>query len=63
MSGRSPEELRDELRRLMLEHIESLTQETFLGLNKEDLRQQEERLTRIREVSADLLAALKRLQL
>ena len=54
------EELRDELRRLMLEHIESLEKETFGGLNKEDVRQQEERLKRIREVSADFLAALKR---
>jgi hypothetical protein len=63
MDGRSPEELRDELRRLMLEHIESLNEETFLGLSKEDLHQQEERLNRIREVSADLLAALKRSQL
>ena len=54
------EELRDELRRLMLEHIESLEKEVFGGLNKEDVRQQEERLKRIREVSADFLAALKR---
>jgi hypothetical protein len=63
MDGRSLDDLRDELRRLMLEHIESLKEETFLGLNKEDLREQEERLKRIREVSADLLAALKRSQL
>jgi hypothetical protein len=59
MGGRSLEELRDELRRLMLEHIESLKDETFLGVSKEKLREQEERLKRIREVSADLLAALK----
>jgi hypothetical protein len=59
MGGRSLEELRDELRRLMLEHIESLKEETFLGLSKENLREQEERLKRIREVSADLLSALK----
>ncbi len=60
MDRRSIEELRDELRRLMLEHIESLEKETFGGLSKEDVRQQEERLKRIREVSADFLAALKR---
>ena len=60
MERRSVEELRDELRRLMLEHIESLEKETFGGLSKEDVRQQEERLKRIREVSADFLAALKR---
>jgi hypothetical protein len=63
MNGPSLEELRDELRRLMLEHIESLKEETFLGLSQEELRNQEERLERIREVSADLLAALKRSQL
>lgn len=62
MHGRSLEELRNELRRLMGEHLESLKQDTFLGLNKEELRRQEERLKLIREVSADLLAALKRLQ-
>ena len=60
MEGRSVEELRDELSRLMLEHIESLNQEAFGGLNGELLRQQEERLKRIREVSADFIAALKR---
>ncbi len=60
MDRRSIEELRDELRRLMLEHIESLEKETFGGLSKDDVRQQEERLKRIREVSADFLAALKR---
>jgi hypothetical protein len=54
------EELREALRHLMLEHIGSLEKETFGGLSKEDVRQQEERLKRIREVSADFLAALKR---
>lgn len=60
MDHRGVEELREELSRLMREHIESLNQETFGGLNDELLRQQEERLKRIREVSADFLAALKR---
>lgn len=60
MGGRSVDELRVELSRLMLEHIESLKEETFGGLNQDDLRQQEERLQRIREVSADFLTALKR---
>ena len=63
MNDRSLDELREELRRLMVEHIESLKQETFLGLSKQDLRQQEERLKSIRELSADFLAALKRSQL
>ena len=60
MGGRSVDELRVELSRLMLEHIESLKEETFGGLNQDDLRQQVERLQRIREVSADFLTALKR---
>jgi hypothetical protein len=61
MASRSLEELRDELNRLMLEHIESMKAETFLGrLDEEALRQQAERLKRIREVSAELLLALRR---
>lgn len=60
MGERSLKELRDELNRLMQEHIESVENETFTGLNEEELRKQEERLMRIREVSADYLAALKR---
>jgi CRISPR/Cas system-associated endoribonuclease Cas2 len=60
MGERSLEQLRDELNRLMQEHIESVENETFTGrLNEEELRQQEERLKRIREISADYLAALK----
>ena len=51
-----PEKLRDELRGLMLEHIESLKTQTFVGLDEEGLRQQEELLKRIREVSAAFLA-------
>jgi hypothetical protein len=61
MASRSLEELRDELSRLMQEHIESVKAETFLGrLDEEALLQQAERLKRIREVSAAFLAALKR---
>ena len=60
MNRRSLEKLRDELRGLMLEHIESLKTQTFVGLDEEGLRQQEELLKRIREVSAAFLAALKR---
>jgi len=44
----------------MLEQIESLKKQTFVVLTQEELRQQEELLKRIREVSADLIAALKR---
>lgn len=60
MDGRTAEELRDELSRLMMEQIESLQKQTFVRLDEEELRQQEERLKRIREVSADFIAALKR---
>ncbi|MGA1987156.1 MAG: hypothetical protein ABSG72_12895 [Candidatus Sulfotelmatobacter sp.] len=60
MAGRSAEELREELGRLMEEQMESLKKQTFLGLDKVELHRQEERLKRIREVSADFLAALKR---
>jgi hypothetical protein len=60
MDGRTAEELRDELSRLMMEQIESLKKQTFVRLDEEELRQQEERLKRIREVSADFIAALKR---
>jgi len=60
MRSRSLQELSDELNRLMLEHMESVKEETFVGLSEEGLRQQEERLKRIRQVSADFLAALKR---
>jgi hypothetical protein len=60
MDSRSVEELRNELERLMGEQIESLKAQTFGGLNEEQFREQAERLKRIREVSADFLAALKR---
>lgn len=60
MTERSVEELRDELNRLMEEQMESLRKQTFGGLDDEELRQHEARLKRIRELSADFLAALKR---
>lgn len=62
MASRTAEELRDQLNRLLKEEIESLKKQTFGGLNQEELREQEERLKRIRELSADYLAALKREQ-
>lgn len=60
MDGRDIKEIRDELERLMLKQIDSLKVQTFGGLSQEELRQQDERLKRIREVSAEFLAALKR---
>jgi Sec-independent protein translocase protein TatA len=60
MVGSSVRKLRKELNGLMQEQMESLKKQTFGGLSEEELRQQEERLKRIRELSADFLAALKR---
>ena len=60
MSGRNVKELREELHRLMIEHIESLKKQTFEGGDEALFRQHEERLKRIREVSADFIAAMKR---
>jgi hypothetical protein len=57
MASRSAEDMREELKRLTLEHIESLKTETFLGASEKAFREQEERLKRIREVTADYLAA------
>ena len=59
MDGRNLEEIRDELQRLMVKQVESLKAETFGGLSKEESREQDERLNRIREVSADYLSAVK----
>jgi len=61
MGDPSVEKLRDELTRLMLEHIESMQKRTFLGISPEEVRQEKQRLQRIREVSADFLEALRRI--
>ena len=61
MDGPNIEKLRDELTRLMLEHIESMRQRTFLGIGPDEVSREQERLQRIREVSADFLEALKRI--
>jgi len=58
MDGRV-EEIRDDLKRLMLEQLESLKVQTFGGLTEEELQQQKERLKRIREVSVDFLVACR----
>ena len=60
LSARNISEIRDELRRLMEEQVDSLTAQAFGGLSEEESRKQDQRLKRIREVSADLLAAFKR---
>lgn len=60
MDRPSVEQLRDELERLMREQIDSLARETFVGITEAELKEERERLKRIREVSADFLEALKR---
>ncbi len=61
MDGPNVEKLRDELTKLMREHIESMQRRTFLGITPEEVLREKERLQRIREVSADFLQALKRI--
>ena len=61
MDDPSLEKLRDELTRLMREHIETMQNRTFLGISPEELVNEKERLQRIREVSADFLEALKKI--
>jgi len=45
----------------MDEQVESLKAQTFGGISEEELRKEDDRLNRIREVSADFLLALKNL--
>lgn len=60
MGQRTIGELRDQLKRLMVEQIESLQKQAFGGLSEAELAEQERRLEHIREISADFLAALER---
>jgi hypothetical protein len=59
MARQSEAEIRDELNHLMEELIESLKRQTFLGFDESEFHRQEERIKRIRELSADFLAAMK----
>jgi hypothetical protein len=61
VDGPGIKEIRDELERLMEEQIESLQEQTFLGISEEYLQKEKERLKRIRELSAEFLEALKRI--
>ena len=61
MDGPGIKEIRDELERLMREQIESLQEQTFLGISEKDLQREKERLRRIRELSAEFLEALKKI--
>ena len=56
------DELKLKLSRLMEEHIESLRKQTFVPPDEEQREADEERLKRIREISADYLVAVERAQ-
>jgi hypothetical protein len=60
MDRQSVEQLGNELSRLMAEQIASLEKQTFLGFDEKEFRKERDRLKRIRELSADYLAALRR---
>jgi hypothetical protein len=60
MGERAIEEIRAELERLMLKQVDMLKKQAFVGLSEKELREQRELLKRIREVSADYVAVLKR---
>jgi len=56
------EDLRDELLRLTREQLDGLDGQTFDRITEEEYHRHKARFLRIREVSADYLAALKRLK-
>lgn len=60
MKYRSISDLNAEMSRLIHEHVESLENQTFVTPNEEQLQKEKERLQRIREVSAEYLAVIKR---
>jgi hypothetical protein len=53
-------EVKKQLADLMQEQIESLRAQVFVGLTQEELLREDDRLHRIRELSAELLALLKK---
>ena len=59
MDGRSADEVRDNLDRLMLEHIESVKKATFGGLSEDELLEQIDRLERIRDVSSHYILIMQ----
>lgn len=59
-SQESGAELKQELGRLMAEQIASLDWQSFMGIDDAELRRQEKRLNRIREVSAELILATRK---
>lgn len=53
-------ELQQELSHLMGEQIRSLEWQSFIGTEPDELERQEERLKRIREISAELILAIRK---
>jgi len=56
----SRNELQQELSRLMAEQISSLEWQSFMGAEATELQRQEERLNQIREISAELILAMRK---
>jgi hypothetical protein len=54
------DDVRNELNRLMQEHIESLQTHTFVAPTDKQFRETEDRLKRIRELSSEYLIAMKK---
>lgn len=55
-------ELQQELSRLMGDQIRSLEWQSFVGIDADELLRQEKRLKRIREISAELILAMRKTQ-
>jgi hypothetical protein len=60
VSERTAKELSEELKRLLSEHLEHMGKRIFTGESEDEYQEEETRLRRIREVSADYLSALSR---
>lgn len=59
MRRRSPDEVQHEMKQLMQEHIDALAHQTFVTPTEVQLRITEQRLKRIREISAEYLLAMR----
>jgi len=62
VENRSIDDLRQEMSRLMQEHIDSLKEQAFVAPKQEQIEKDRKRLERIREVSADYIAEMGRLR-
>lgn len=57
--GRDLQEIRDEMERLLAEQIENQRSQTFGASTDDEWKKDEDFLHRMREISAEYLAALK----